>query len=76
MYDKLKLGGVGQQLVEEDGYSLTDITHRLADMVAERFRECGFNVELGKPTDNDCYCVYITWDKEPQKCAIGKRNNT
>ena len=74
LYDRLKLG-VGQQLVE-DGYSLTDIAHRLADMVAKRFRECGFNTEIGRPTDNDCYCVYITWDKEPQYGAIGRANRT
>ena len=62
LYNKLKLG-VGQQLVE-NGYSLTDVAHRLADMVAKRFRECGFDVEMGEPTDNDCYCVYIIWGKE------------
>ena len=72
LYDRLKTLGIGRLLVDEYGYSSSDIASRLACMVAEKFIECGFNVEKGKPTDNDCYCVYITWDKEPQKCAIGK----
>lgn len=75
LYDRLKTLGIGQRLVD-DGYSSSDIASRLACMVAERFIECGFNVEKGKPTDNDCYCVYITWDKEPQICAIGRASRT
>lgn len=75
LYDRLKTSEIGQQLAGEYGCNLTDIASRLACMVAERFIECGFNVEKGKPTDNDCYCVYITWNKEPQICAIGKRGN-
>lgn len=65
LYDKIKPYEIEQRLIA-DGYNSTDIAHRLVDMVAKQFRECGFNVEIGRPTDNDCYCVYITWDKGSQ----------
>lgn len=76
LYDRLKTSEIGQQLAGEYGCNLTDAASLLAHTVAESFIECGFNVERGRPTDNDCYRVYITWDKEPQQRAIGKRGNT
>ena len=75
LYNKIK-PEVRQRLIK-DGYNLDEAVLQLACMIQKRFFECEFDVKTDNPTlNNNCYCVYIAWDKEPQRCAFGRANPT